>query len=117
MIGKTLYADYIKARQGLELLETNSCFLTYKIDGEECFIANAYTKPSARGNREMGGLISRLEVLVKEQGAKYTTAIIDLADGQASKTLLASLKAGFSLLRNNGNTIIIIKYINEVNNG
>jgi hypothetical protein len=48
MIKNTLYAKYILEREGLEILEDEFSFITYKIAGPECFIANMFIDQEKR---------------------------------------------------------------------
>jgi hypothetical protein len=48
---KSLFADYQKEREGIETIETEKGFISYKVEFPNCEIIDCYTK---RGLRESG---------------------------------------------------------------
>ena len=97
MISETLFSKYIKEREGFEVIETEECFVIYKIKGELAFISNAFTSKNYRRGHYMSELLDALSELLLSKKVKSLTASIDLRDQSASTTLLASLKYGFEV--------------------
>jgi GNAT superfamily N-acetyltransferase len=108
-LADTLYATYIKDRRGLEILENEFGFLTYKFAGEECFIAEMCIDPRKRTAGHGRSLVSQLEEMAKAAGCKYVSANIDINSGGANTILLASLLCGYEVRASNGNALLVIK--------
>lgn len=113
MINETLYAKYIKDREGLEILEDELSFIIYKISGEECFIRNMCIENNARGSGKCREIIDRLSEIAGKAKCKYVSANIDLKDPGHDHTLLASLHLGFRTVRANDDVLLIIKELGE----
>jgi GNAT superfamily N-acetyltransferase len=111
MIKDTLYAKYIKEREDLEVLENESGFITYKISGKECFIANMYVEADQQRKGRGHILIMVLEKLAKNHGCEFLSANIHLKDHGASKTLIAALLVGFEVKAADLGVLVIIKDI------
>ncbi len=109
MIEGTLYAKYIKERRGLDVLESEHGFLTYKMNGEECFIADMCIEEDRRTAGHGRVLTSALEALAKDAGCKYISANIDLNAGGANNCLLAAMTVGFEVRAANLNVLLIVK--------
>jgi hypothetical protein len=116
MIKETLYFDYIKEREGLEVLENESGFITYKITGDECFIKNMFITPKMRSTFLLKNMIDLLCEIAFIRKCKFISANIDLQDEGAGRTLVAALKIGFRLARAQNDILLIIKEL-EAKNG
>ena len=113
MLKDSLYAKYIKEREGLELYETEFGYFTYKFVGEECFLANICVASEHRGQGHSGELIDALSELAKESGAKFISSNVDLRDPGASHTLLCALGLGFKVIKAEYGILAIVKKIGE----
>jgi GNAT superfamily N-acetyltransferase len=111
LIRNTLFAKYLKEKDGIETLENEFGFIGYKITGEECYITQMFTEPSVRGSGKGRELLSALEHLSKSAGCKFIATNIWYADAGASNTMGASLKAGFKLRFGDARGILITKEI------
>ncbi len=96
MISSTLYAEYIKERQGINIIEDEYGFITWQPRKDECFIVDMYVRPDYRKQKCGQRLLSRLVNEVKNS-AKVMTANIWLWDPNCNGTLQASLASGFTL--------------------
>jgi predicted GNAT superfamily acetyltransferase len=111
MIKDTLYARYIFEREGIQIIENEVGFVTYKINETECFLANIYVDSSKRTNGEARSLLSKLEDIATVHNCQHITANIDLRDKNASSTMLAALKLGFKMVAANHDVLLISKSI------
>lgn len=111
MIKDTLYAKYIKEREGHEILEDEYGFIAYLISNKECFIANMYVDQGQRGNGNGRDLIHALAEIAKSAGCEFLSATIHMNDKNCSQTLLAALLVGFEAVRAELGTIVIFKNI------
>lgn len=112
MIKNTLYAKYIKERLDHEIIENESGFITYKINGNECFIADMYVDQDKRKNGIGTDLLTELKCIVIENNAEYITAHVHQFDKAAPNTLAASFKRGFKIHSANNNVITLILNVN-----
>lgn len=116
MINDTLYSQYIKEREGFEVLETQFSFVCYKIREKECFVSHCYTSKEHRQSRSMGRLLIELTDIAHSRECDRITASIDLRDPNASLTLLVGLKFGFKVKIAESGIIIIEKIFLKIDN-
>ena len=109
------YGEFIKEREGLDLLEFPEGFLTFKVEADECFVANLFIHPDFRGTPALFRFYEKLEKLSLEKNAKYISANIHLNDHGFNRTLKAVLKLGFSLVQAQNGSVIIVKKIGGSN--
>lgn len=107
MIKNTLYAKYIKEREGFEILEGDYSFCTYKIRDGELFIAHMYVEPEHRQKSLSRLMVDQLAIIAKENNCKAIVGTIDLRVGEPSNTLHAALKDGFKIYQANNDVILI----------
>jgi GNAT superfamily N-acetyltransferase len=103
------WALYFKEREGFETLETESAILSYKIQGQECYVRDIYVLPEARlsgAGTEIANLISEL---AKENGCTYLTGSVVPSTKGATGSMMAMLKYGFSILKSQDDFIILSK--------
>ena len=109
MLRDTLYAKYIKNRQGLEILEGSHGFLTYKTDKDECFLADIFVEENMEGKIEAKHLFARLEEIARNKSCSHISANIHVSDKRASKTLQTALRYGFEVFGAEAGVLLIIK--------
>lgn len=118
MISKTLYGKYLEERGGGKLIEDDMGFVTYRIEGKECFLMEIFADPH---NRKIGiarDLVNRLSEAARAAGCTIITANIYLNDPCANNTLISALLIGFKLVSANGNTLLIaLNLSGELENG
>jgi hypothetical protein len=106
-IKDTLYAKYIKARAGEEILENEQGFIVYKFFDKEIFLKDMFIDESARGTSLCRQMIEILSQMGRDHGCEILTATIHLNDERASNTMHSALHVGFKILRAEGGTILI----------
>jgi len=108
-IGSTLYAEYIREREGAQVYESPSAFVTFKIAGEECLITNLYVKPEMRrgivGVRFMASFMAHAMSL----GAKKFFGIIRMNDAHKERMLSLALRVGFKIVETDTSMIVVGK--------
>ncbi len=113
----SLFAKYIKDRQGLDLLDEGYGFVTYKITGDECFISDMAIDKDLKGKGWGRRLLAKLEEIAKKSSCKFISANVHLFDDGASNTLIAALKTGFQVKDAHNKALLIVKNITEDSNG
>lgn len=106
------YADYIKEREGFDIIEDQYGFATYKIFGEECYLRDIYVTPQYRRSSIAMSYCDQIEQIAKESGCKFLTGSIAIGANGNTESLKAVLAAGFKLQRTTMDGIILIKEIN-----
>lgn len=94
-----LYADYMREREGVYVIYTEDCFLSYKfLTDEEVFICDIYSRPSVRGEGKMLQLGKQFLEDMKERNVKvvYGTTVTTTNGWENSDRLLRKFGAIFS---------------------
>lgn len=91
----SLWADYLKEREGLDSIETEDGFVIYHIAGDRLLIEHVYIKPEKR-NRHIGtALMKQLESIAKEKGCRSSFCTVQPKLPTADQSLRAALAFGF----------------------
>lgn len=101
-----LFVDYYRAT-GCEILLEDDGFITYKINGRECFIAEMSTKIETRGSGAGKRLIAKLSKIARDAGCDCLSGNIHLRDPGHDNTILAALMTGFKVVRAENNVLLI----------
>lgn len=72
-----MYSDYLKERAGLETLELERGFATYKFRGLDCYIQDIYVKPEYRKEGIASILADKIAVIAKHSGINILTGSVD----------------------------------------
>lgn len=105
----SLYAAYVKERQGLLCLWESYGFIAYKIVEHECFLSDMFIRKEDRKSGKCRELLGSLEEIAKRAECKIITANIHLWDVNANKTLAAAQACGFEVKGANNGVILIVK--------
>lgn len=105
------YGQYIKERQGTEILENEHGFFTYKISGEECYIIDIFIKKEARRKNIGTEMADNITAIAKESGCKYLTGTCFPSTNGATESIKAMFSYGFKLHSCVEDKIILIKEI------
>lgn len=109
-----LYAEYIKEREGFELLSNEHGFISYRFIGDIMFLSDIFVKKEFRRSGEGASLIEDVLFLAKDNGCKQIMAEVQIATFTCSESLKSALNYGFKVISSNGSTIVIGM---EVSNG
>jgi hypothetical protein len=111
MLTDTSYAKYVHERCGAKILEENSNFVVYRINGFECFIMEFYISEESRRAGKAREFISRLESIASENDCTHITGDIFLEANGAQDALISALLIGFKVVNTNGKVLIIAKEV------
>lgn len=106
-----MYFDYIKEREDFDAIVKDYGFVTYKIDGKECFIRDIYVKPEFRGSRKGDELITELTARAKDDYCEIITAREYPWVKASTQSMYCAIRNGFELISSNNEFIIIGKRI------
>lgn len=108
-IRKSLWARYREERGEAKFIEYDWGFISYSINGEECYIQDYYIIPEKRGEGLAWKLAKEVEKRALDAGCKYLTGSVIVGSKDDTKSLKILLHYGMKLLSVNGNIIYMIK--------
>lgn len=104
-----LYADYIKEREGLDLVSVEMGFATYKIHEEVVYIQDIYVAPEYRRGHVATELAEKIAGMGKEAGCKYITGSVCLSVGNPTDSMRVLLAYGMEFLNLQGDMMYFKK--------
>lgn len=74
-----MYKEYMKERQLCEFIEcTDSHFVSYRIEGNVCYLQDMYITPKYRKQGLSKSLVGQLELIAKKKKCKFLITTINL---------------------------------------
>ena len=94
----SLYGDYIKEREGRDIVESEKGFATYQIfkDGQ-CYLQDLYVAPEHRESHVATEMANTVSQIAKEAGCTRLVGSVWMGDKNASKNMSIFLKYGMRL--------------------
>lgn len=93
----SLYAEYIREREGKEIVEDEKGFVTYTFVPEGCYVVDIYVKPEFRKQGHAAALTDVVACVAKGKGcSKLIGSVCPQAKG-STDSLKALLAYGFQL--------------------
>jgi len=94
----SLYAQYVKEREGADTVETSEGFYSYKLEGEYLFIVDLYVIPSARGRKVGSEFGAQLEGLAREFRKKKILCTASLNANNSQDAIAFIIMNGYSII-------------------
>lgn len=110
----SLYAQYIKEREELEIVENEFGFATYKIRNEEVYILDIYVVPEMRKTGMAKTIGDQICFYAKERGAKKAFGSVDVGTVGATISIQGLISWGMTAHSVNGNLIYFSKDIGGI---
>lgn len=107
----SLYGDYIREREGFEIVESEHGFATYLISGEECYIRDIYVTPEGRKSGLASQMADEISVIAKEKGCTYLLGTVSPVAKGATTSMKVLLAYGFEVFKSDSNMIYLVKGI------
>lgn len=108
----SLYADYIKEREGKHILETDKGFATYFLyDNGECYIQDIYIAPDFRKTGLSTKMVDEIVEIAKENKCHTLLGSICIDDKNATVNMKIWLNYGFCINKIVGPLIFLKKDI------
>ena len=112
----SLYGDYVKEREGREIIEKEWGFATYKFvkdrgETESCYIIDIYVKPKNRTNGFAKNLLKEINDIAKQSDCKQLLGSVDLLANNPTDSLKTLLAVGFELHSIDRSTIYMRKKV------
>jgi len=107
----SLWADYCKEKEGMETVENENGFLSYKIfdKTKECFIAEFYVRPEARASHLAKDLLIEVSKIGKSKGCVDLTVQISTEHKNIDRMLRAYIVNGFKFYKADTSRLCFIK--------
>lgn len=106
-----MWLEYEKERRGVEFIETEQGFVTYFINGEECFIEDLFVRSDCRLKGHATALVTAAKEAAKKRGCKILTSTIKVDCLNSTDSLKFQIKYGARLVSAHNNVIVMTKEI------
>ncbi len=93
----SLYAQYVKEREGKHILENGLGFATYNFIKDICYIEDIYTIPEARGLRTAANFADQITSHAKEAGCKRLMGSVAIRANNSDVSMKVLLAYGFKI--------------------
>lgn len=93
-----LYAQYIKEREGLELVSDDHCFLTYKRNDDDIIVFDIYSDKEVRGTGYMLEFCDSFYDVMRKEGVKNVFGMTDTSTNGWKNSERLLLKYGFKFI-------------------
>jgi len=107
----SMYGEYIKERENIEILENDKGFATYYFINNGCYIRDIYIKSDYRKDGEASKLADEISKIAKEKGCNKLIGSICPSTNGSTDSLKVLLAYGFKLDSATNNFIALIKEI------
>lgn len=107
----SLYADYIKEREGLGCVESERGFATYSITEQECYLRDIYVAPEFRRSGECYKMADEVVAIARRAGCRYLTGTVVPSAAGSTESLKVLLNYGMRLMKASPDLIVFIKEI------
>lgn len=106
-----LYADYLKEREGMNLIVSEAGFISYCVLDSQLFIGDLYVDQAARRSGEGKALIKEVEKIALESGCSFIFGIVRMTALQANEVLKIFLLNGAEVFKVEGQNIFVRREI------
>jgi hypothetical protein len=104
------YADYIKEREGYDMIEGEHGFASFLfVTPDICYIRDIYIIPQSRKTKEALALAEEISKIAKERGAKLLRGSVCVGTQGDTNSMRVLLSYGFKLKHVDQNMIYLDK--------
>jgi GNAT superfamily N-acetyltransferase len=107
----SLYGDYIKEREGKEIIEDHRGFASFSFMQDVVMINDLYVVPQYRQNKVGSEFANKIVDLAKQKGCKFMYCTVDINTNGSSESMAAILAYGFKLDQYINNLILLKRSI------
>lgn len=105
----SLFAEYVKEREGKDIVESDKGFATYFYLGDGCYIQDIYVKPEYRKSGEASNFANIISEVAKSKGYKKLYGTVCPQAKGSTESLKVLLAYGFQLDSCTHNLIALVK--------
>lgn len=109
----SLYGEYIREREGLDILETKNGFVVWSVNGDNLWIHELYIRPEARRSKLATAMAQAVVTRAKTLGCSKMFAQVDMMTRCATLSKAAVLSFGMVPVKasDDGERILFAKEI------
>lgn len=107
----TYYKDYLKEREGIDVLEATDGFATYILRPTDCYVIDIYVVPEKRQSGLAAQMADQIANIARSKGIKFLTGSVDKRDPQALRNEKVLIAYGMHKAREHEHMIYFIKEI------
>ena len=108
------FEKWFNEYMGVEVIQCEHGFMTYRIQDDVCVIYDMYVDPESRGNKVSAKMADMITVKAIEEGCKSLIGFVNIPSPYPEQSLLCQLKYGFKIKELLPNKIVLEK---EIKNG
>lgn len=109
----SLFADYVRERERKDVYEDQDGFVTFIIEGPECYITDIYVRPEARKKGHGTLMVNHVAKYAASNGCTYLKGSIDPKTWGATDSMKAHLAYGFELWKVENPLIYLVKRLRD----
>lgn len=110
----SLYAEYIKEREGYEIIEDSTFFVTFKKLDDALYVRDIYINPEYRSKGKSIEIGKLTENIAKEMNCKVLLGSVDKGTNGWERNIDIMLKFGYKQISEDKD---FIQFQKELNNG
>lgn len=107
----SLYARYVKEREGFSIIEHPHGFATYKITGDACYIRDIYVVPERRHDKLASHLADEVALLARQQQCTKLVGTVSTSAYGHEASLRVLLAYGFDLSECHEGYLVLTKIL------
>lgn len=104
-----LFLKYKKEREGIEYINVEGAFITYKLLPDYCYIEDVFCEPNLRKSGLSHELSKQVEKIAKEKGYKAMLGSVDVSMTNPEQSLRACFNDGYKILNLQGSVVWLRK--------
>lgn len=94
----SLFADYIKEREGLDTIENEHGFLSFRIINDVCYVRDLFVTKPERGRGYARVLYGQLLRVARDSQCKKISCFVDCRAPNAAESLAVILTGDFKVV-------------------
>jgi GNAT superfamily N-acetyltransferase len=102
----SLWADYVREREGKEVIEGEHYFISYGIEGDYCVIGDMYVREEHREHGIGWMIFAQVISAALKKGCTYLVSTVSTADRNYARSIAIHKAGGFLELRRDGDMIV-----------
>lgn len=108
---KSLYAQYILEREGVDTVETENYFFNYKIIENEFHVLDMFVREEFRCSLLVKEMMDLIDQMALDSGSKYLVSSVIAGLPNSEKSASLQFRYGMKFFKCDGNKIILLKEI------
>lgn len=104
-----LWKQYLKEREDVDVIETETGFATYRFRGADCYIKDIYVKPECRQKGAASEIADKISSIAKAAGIFILTGSVDGRANGADISRKVLIGYGMAPYRTEGNVTYYFK--------